>query len=372
MWLKQRKVDPFYPPSHDTLGTALLTRAAFLRALHLEQKRTERSRRQFVLLLVEVGNGQPISQNLAQRVLGCIWEASRETDVKGWYRELSVAGVIFTEIPTSEVRTTVEHLTMKVNRALRDTLTREEFEQTRTSCHLFPDDWTDPDGGGPGSSRMREELIRDNDPRRLTHLAKRALDVVGALSGILLFSPILLAITLAVKLTSQGPILFRQQRIGRYGRRFTFLKFRSMKVDNDPSIHQEFVKKLISGGNKDAAPVFKITKDPRVTPVGSFLRRTSLDELPQFFNVLLGDMSLVGPRPPIGYEVRMYDAWHKRRFLSVKPGITGLWQVTGRSRVKFDDMVRLDLRYASTWSLWMDLKILLLTPRAVFSGDGAY
>jgi lipopolysaccharide/colanic/teichoic acid biosynthesis glycosyltransferase len=117
--------------------------------------------------------------------------------------------------------------------------------------------------------------------------------------------------------------------------------------------------------------LYKLTADPRITPVGRFLRNTSLDELPQFLNVLLGDMSLVGPRPPVTYEFERYDLWHKQRLLAVKPGITGLWQVDGRSRVKFDDMVRLDIRYARSWSLWLDLKILLQTPRAVLSGRGA-
>jgi lipopolysaccharide/colanic/teichoic acid biosynthesis glycosyltransferase len=118
--------------------------------------------------------------------------------------------------------------------------------------------------------------------------------------------------------------------------------------------------------------VFKLTNDPRITPIGRLLRRTSLDELPQFLNVLKGQMSLVGPRPPIPYEVDCYEAWHKRRLLTVKPGITGLWQVKGRSRTTFDEMVRLDLQYARTWSLWLDLKIILKTPGAMVSGDGAH
>jgi lipopolysaccharide/colanic/teichoic acid biosynthesis glycosyltransferase len=138
----------------------------------------------------------------------------------------------------------------------------------------------------------------------------------------------------------------------------------------------EYVKRLIEGNaSPDAATngrVYKITADPRLTRVGRFLRRTSLDELPQFLNVLRGDMSMVGPRPPIPYELEAYDVWHRRRLLEVKPGITGLWQVSGRSRIPFDDMVRLDLRYAKTWSLWLDFRILLRTPRAVFSGEGAY
>jgi lipopolysaccharide/colanic/teichoic acid biosynthesis glycosyltransferase len=150
-----------------------------------------------------------------------------------------------------------------------------------------------------------------------------------------------------------------------------------MYVANDSSAHQEYVKQLISGTldqtKTDGTPtVFKLTNDKRITPVGAFLRKTSLDELPQFFNVLLGDMSLVGPRPPVPYEVEHYDLWHRRRLLAVKPGITGLWQVTGRSRTTFDEMVRLDLQYAKSWSLALDVKILLRTPQAVLVGDGAY
>ncbi|MGC2230023.1 MAG: sugar transferase, partial [Candidatus Acidiferrum sp.] len=125
--------------------------------------------------------------------------------------------------------------------------------------------------------------------------------------------------------------------------------------------------------NAEGKPaVFKITNDPRVTPIGRFLRKTSLDELPQFWNVLRGEMSLVGPRPPVPYEFKIYNIWHRRRVLEVKPGVTGLWQVSGRSRMSFDDMVRLDLRYTQSWSLWLDVKILMATPRAVLTGEGAY
>ncbi len=153
-----------------------------------------------------------------------------------------------------------------------------------------------------------------------------------------------------------------------------------MYTNNDPQVHQEYVQRFIAGqaennsseNGEDRPVVFKITNDPRVTPVGRFLRKTSLDELPQFWNVLRGEMSLVGPRPPVQYEFDVYDVWHRRRVLEVKPGITGLWQVSGRSRTCFDDMVRLDLRYTQSWSLWLDLRILAATPRAVFTGDGAY
>jgi lipopolysaccharide/colanic/teichoic acid biosynthesis glycosyltransferase len=173
--------------------------------------------------------------------------------------------------------------------------------------------------------------------------------------------------------------LFRQERVGQFGKRFTFLKFRSMYVDNDPSIHKQYICKLIKcadtlpGANGNGTEkVFKITDDPRVTRIGRILRRTSLDELPQIWNVLMGDMSLVGPRPPIPYELENYDLWHRRRILEMKPGITGLWQVYGRSRTTFDEMVRLDIRYTIDWSLWLDIKLLLHTPWAVVTSKGAY
>jgi lipopolysaccharide/colanic/teichoic acid biosynthesis glycosyltransferase len=150
-----------------------------------------------------------------------------------------------------------------------------------------------------------------------------------------------------------------------------------MRTNCDPTIHQEYVSQFISGqvassSNGDETPVFKIQKDPRVTPIGRFLRKTSLDEIPQFWNVLVGEMSLVGPRPPLAYEFKAYDLWHRRRVLEIKPGITGLWQVEGRSRTRFDEMVRLDLKYARIWSIWLDVKILLQTPAAVVTGEGAH
>jgi lipopolysaccharide/colanic/teichoic acid biosynthesis glycosyltransferase len=154
-----------------------------------------------------------------------------------------------------------------------------------------------------------------------------------------------------------------------------------MFTNNDHSVHKEFVQQLIAGkvkpstngnGNGNGHGVYKIKADPRVTRIGSFLRRSSLDELPQLINVLRGEMSLVGPRPPVRYEVDAYEIWHRGRLMEAKPGITGLWQVNGRSRVKFDEMVRLDIRYARTWSLWLDIKILVRTPHAVLLGEGAY
>jgi lipopolysaccharide/colanic/teichoic acid biosynthesis glycosyltransferase len=204
------------------------------------------------------------------------------------------------------------------------------------------------------------------------------MDIAGSLCALILFFPLLVIISVIVKLTSKGPILFRQQRVGRHGKTFTFLKFRSMFFANNPTIHQDYVKLLIAGEIENDIPsgsqtnVYKLTNDPRITPIGKFLRKTSLDELPQFLNVLRGEMSIVGPRPPVPYEFESYEIWHKQRVVSVKPGITGLWQVSGRSNTKFADMVRLDLEYARSWSPLQDLLIMLRTPGVMLSGDGAY
>ncbi len=206
------------------------------------------------------------------------------------------------------------------------------------------------------------------------------MDIVGSIVGLVMFSPLLVTIAMVIRLSSRGPVVFRQERIGLNGKKFMFLKFRTMDVNNDARVHEEFIEKLINGAGDNVVgrareehhEIYKIRGDVRATPVGRLLRKTSLDELPQFVNVLKGEMSLVGPRPPIPYEVERYAPWHKRRFLEVKPGMSGLWQVTGRSRTTFNEMVRLDLAYIRNRSLWLDVKILLLTPWAVITGKGAY
>jgi len=217
---------------------------------------------------------------------------------------------------------------------------------------------------------------RRNSASRFSLAAKRGIDLFGALVGLLLGAPLALLMAAGIKLTSPGPILYRQTRIGRRGRPFNFLKFRTMKFGVDDQIHREYVSKLIRG--RDPAvnlgtwerPLFKVKDDPRVTAFGAFLRRWSLDELPQFLNVIAGDMSLVGPRPPVPYEFESYQRWHLQR-LEVKPGMSGLWQVKGRSRTTFDEMIRLDLQYIHNWSLLLDVQILARTFGAVCRGEGA-
>lgn len=199
--------------------------------------------------------------------------------------------------------------------------------------------------------------------RRVTVLAKRVLDVVGAVTGILLLAPLLLAVWLWVRLDSRGPALFRQERLGRDARPFTIYKFRTMRTDADDQVHRAYVTQLLTADAPEAGGsdgLFKLERDPRVTRAGSFLRRTSLDELPQLFNVLLGDMSLVGPRPALAWEAALYEPQYWQRF-DVLPGLTGLWQVSGRSRLTMRQALDLDLDYVRRCSLALDLGILART-----------
>jgi len=194
--------------------------------------------------------------------------------------------------------------------------------------------------------------------------AKRILDFTGAAIGILLTGPIMLIAAIAIRVTDPGPVLFRQVRAGRNGRTFTMLKFRSMVMDAEKR------KAELMHLNEMDGPVFKIQRDPRITAVGRFIRKTSIDELPQLFNILVGDMSLVGPRPPLPSEVDQYETWQRRR-LSVKPGLTGMWQVSGRNQIDFDEWMKMDLEYIDNWSLWLDIKIILKTVPAVVLRSGA-
>ncbi len=210
-----------------------------------------------------------------------------------------------------------------------------------------------------------QQIEQEETKQTFYLMAKRILDFCIAFVLILISAPLMLIIAIGIKLTSKGPVFFTQERVGKGGKSFTFVKFRTMIPNADNSIHRDYMNKLIRGeaeGHQDNenAPLFKLKNDPRITEFGHFLRRTSLDEIPQLVNVLTGSMSLVGPRPPIPYEVQEYNSWHLQR-LSVKPGVTGLWQVSGRSRTTFEEMVRLDIQYIENRSLLTDVKILFQT-----------
>jgi exopolysaccharide biosynthesis polyprenyl glycosylphosphotransferase len=207
-------------------------------------------------------------------------------------------------------------------------------------------------------------------------LAKRVSDLIIASMALGILAPLWLLIALLIKLDSRGPVFYKQERVGMDGRVFLFYKFRTMRAGTDDTSHREYQRMYIKGqpdSNLGDAqrPAYKLRGDERVTRLGRLLRKLSLDELPQLFNVLRGDMSVVGPRPPIPYEVESYEVWHRKR-LDMKPGITGLWQVSGRNRLPFDEMVRMDLYYIENWSLLLDMKIILQTLPVMLRGDDAY
>ncbi len=362
------------PPS----SIQILDESSFLSLLRMERKRIERSEQHFILMLIEPGN--LLTEPGKQRCFERFWEALvrniRETDLRGWYSQDSLLGIIFVDLEDSGNHRAPQALRQKVQCAIDTTLAPDLASEIKVSLHEFPETWDERGPRDPSNVAVARNSLHD-----LTHdadykILKRVLDVLVSALALIVLSPVFVILAIAIKLTSKGPVLFRQERVGQYFKRFTFLKFRSMYVGSDDAIHKQYVARFISGEvnhpENEGDRVFKITQDPRVTRTGRFLRRTSLDELPQLINVLQGDMTLVGPRPCTAYEFERYKLWHRQRLLMVKPGITGLWQVTGRSSVEFDEMVRLDLAYVKARSLWLDLKILIKTPRVVIGGHGAY
>ena len=345
----------------------------FHRLLTLERKRSDRTGEPFLLVLIQC---EELIRKGAERSIGDIGIALaasvRVTDVTGWYRNRSTIGLILTSFNgagRTEVRTAISG---KIEKILGKSLHASDTGLVEVSYHFYPQN------AESGPDRTNDEPISSSEnpsgdfSQKSFVVVKRAIDIVGSLSALLLFSPAFLVISILIKWTSAGPVFFRQQRLGKSGVSFTFLKFRSMQVTNDPGVHREYCRNLILGKVDSPTGIYKIQKDPRVTALGRVLRATSLDELPQFINVLTGTMSLVGPRPPIPYEYECYQPWHRRRILDAKPGITGKWQIYGRSRTTFDDMVRMDIQYIRDRSIWGDILILLRTPFAVIGGHGAY
>ena len=347
----------------------VLDEAMFRGVLIREQKRADRFDQPFVVLLVGLQDLALADANVADQAARTVVAATGETDVIGWVTRGRVLGVVLTEIGESE-----EGVAREIEARIRRELA---VHGTGISVRLHfnvRSRRTAVEGLWPADPLLFK-LSADGDHRSLRDGLKRALDILGSAALLLLLAPVFLAIAVLVKLKSPGPVFFRQVRVGQKAQPFTMLKFRSMHVNADSKVHEQYVTQFIkSAGSSSGAGanvVFKLTSDPRITPIGHILRKTSLDELPQLWNVLRGDMSLVGPRPPLFYETEQYQPWHWRRVLDAKPGVTGLWQVAGRSRTTFDGMVRLDLRYVKTRSLWNDIKILLATPAAVITGKGA-
>lgn len=367
-------------PSAAHAGAPFLDEGTFHASLVLERKRAERSGNSFVLILVDAQPGNQTPSANASRVLSGIGKnllrCTRDTDITGWYRLHRTIGVLFTDLKGAD-RGVIRPLLDRITQAVSQNSVVAEVSQIGISAHRFPDKWNHEVALRPSDPILYPDLIQTTQARKKALIIKRVIDILLSLGVLIALAPLLVVVAAVIKATSRGPVLFRQLRCGEHGRPFVFLKFRSMYVNNDAEIHREWFRQFISGeakkyGTDKNGGVFKMVSDPRVTRIGRILRKTSIDELPQLINVLKGDMSLVGPRPPIPYEVDGYEVWHRRRVLSAKPGMTGLWQVSGRSRVTFDEMVRLDIEYARNWSLWLDLKILMRTPHAVISGDGAF
>jgi lipopolysaccharide/colanic/teichoic acid biosynthesis glycosyltransferase len=352
----------------DLKHRTLVNEPLFRQALVRERKRADRFEESFALVLVALDGyaGRTPRWNL---IVDALADQQLDTDLIGWYEQGSVVGLI-RSLADQDPGEAATALAATVRRQLTNGLDRTGSEGCSLRLEVYS-----PRREAIPAVLLEPEDFRQKSRKHVRHFAKRALDVAGSLALVAALSPLFLLIGALIKATSKGPVFFRQQRIGTAGRPFMMLKFRTMRLGADESIHKQYVTQFIQSGAGAAAAdggVFKIVNDPRVTPLGRFLRRSSLDELPQFFNVLKGEMSLVGPRPPLAYEVENYKRWHRRRLFEAKPGITGLWQVTGRSRTTFEDMVRLDLRYARSHSVWTDIKILAATPRAVVTGKGAH
>jgi lipopolysaccharide/colanic/teichoic acid biosynthesis glycosyltransferase len=364
-------VCPFPTPSRSTTRPSrtgrgrrpVLDETLFRSSLTRQQYRAERISQPFGLVLVAAD--APDDRRSWDALIGWLAGSTRGTDILGWVERDRLIGVIMPSISDCGRRAGrfEERFAFRVPPDLRCAIEVHVVDGAARAA--------DPRG-----SASPIPILGTRHRRATTYDAvKRAVDIAGSLTLLVLLAPLLAVIAAAVKANSRGPILFRQTRVGQMMQPFTFLKFRTMTVDADPALHREYVTRFIRGAvpspPSDTPALFKLADDPRVTRVGRVLRKTSLDELPQLWNVLRGDMSLVGPRPPIQYEVETYQPWHRRRILEAKPGLTGPWQVAGRSRTTFDEMVRLDLRYARTRSLWNDVKILAATPAAVIAGRGA-
>ena len=352
----------------------VLKETTFRNVLSGEVSRSERSGNFLVLALLHLEGSEWSDRygRLERSISASVGSAVRSTDTIGWYAKNRTMGVLLTDLRGYARGALLESIDGKLQTALSAALDAESTQRPRVTYHVFPDI--------EGAPSLPDPVLAPDcvpDPATVAGIVKRCFDVLVSLLLLMVLFPLLLAIALAIKITSKGPVFYRQVRIGQGGRSFTLLKFRSMFENCDDQLHRDYVTRMIAGApvsqeHESGVSIYKLVNDPRVTHAGGVLRRSSLDELPQLFNVLKGDMSLVGPRPPLPYEFACYRDWHRRRVLEVKPGLTGLWQVCGRCRTTFEDMVRLDLRYARQWSLWLDLRILFRTPAAVFQRRGAY
>ncbi|MGZ8906988.1 MAG: exopolysaccharide biosynthesis polyprenyl glycosylphosphotransferase [Methylobacter sp.] len=345
----------------------IICERSFYEHLRNEKMRAERSKSSLSIILLKLENQTPSKSINQIDILKSIRAKTRSTDICDFVNHKTI-GILLPDTDETGAKEICEKL-----------INGNEKPQFSITASTYPHQIFESltKNGYVQADAFPFELLDSVGPSLFSRLLKRGVDILGSIIGIILLMPLILIVALVIKLDSSGPVIFSQIRLGKKGVPFVFYKFRSMRVDADDQIHREYVFDFINGHNSkinqgsDDGPFFKIKSDPRITKVGRFLRKTSIDELPQLFNVLKGDMSLIGPRPPLPYEVEKYQSWHLTRILEMKPGITGLWQVEGRSKTEWNDTVRLDIRYIRNWSFLLDFKILIKTVIEVLRCRGA-
>lgn len=356
---------------------ALLEEHFFKQVVTRERKRSNRSGLAMALVLVglpgSVSEQGTTNSNLVTNALAVV---ASDLDTLGWFEASSVIGLIVSEINPTDLPSISDWLESMCRNAIALHGDTELAQRISLTVRIYPNLTTsNEEHVSPLDPLLHPDLLSNETTRSYFQTIKRGIDIVFSALLLTLLLPLFALIAVLVKLSSPGPVFFNQLRVGHLLKPFTMYKFRTMYATADHQAHHDYVSWFITASDhvqaEEKPVIFKLTNDSRVTSIGRLLRRTSLDELPQLWNVLIGEMSLVGPRPPIPYELQQYKPWHKGRLLEAKPGMTGLWQVAGRSRTTFDEMVRLDLQYARTMSLWTDIKILLATPAAMFTGKGA-
>ena len=370
----------------------------FHASIQRERDRADRNKHLFSLVLFDTGNHQA-NKKWLQYFANTLINRIRSTDEAGWFNNqcigvlLPYTSVLGAQRLTNDVCQTIETRTSRPKYIIY-TYPSNSFPDSKVhlaESHSSPSpnesghiistgrSISDNQGGKMNIDYTAQNPVSDKKPNYeslaqilepVLHpqkICQRAIDVIGSLLGLIILSPLFLLVILIIKTVSQGPIFFKQQRVGYLGKTFTMWKFRTMKHNADTSKHKHYVCGLINNANKGGSinPMIKLD-DPQIIPFGRILRKTCIDELPQLINVLRGEMSLVGPRPAIAYEVQEYAQWHFRR-LNVLPGMTGLWQVSGKNQLAFLDMIRLDIRYSKHKSLLLNLIILLKTPFAIIS-----
>jgi lipopolysaccharide/colanic/teichoic acid biosynthesis glycosyltransferase len=355
-----------------TLSRHIEPQDQFLQRIAFEWRRAERSGKPALLVLLR---GLDRLNEKRAPLVEKLCSVCRETDICGWFEPDCALGILCLELGKCKIEEARRAIVTKITACVKSTGVWQA-NAIRITAHALP-------------PYVRAEAIDKQNqyvadaiwsavctPHPLAFAILRTCDICLSLALLIMAFPVLLTIAVCIRVSSRGPAFYRQIRIGQNGRTFCIYKFRTMESGTDDSRHRDYVRRFIRGDaeqhvDDSGHTVFKLTNDARITRVGKWLRRTSLDELPQLWNVLKGEMSLAGPRPPLAYEVESYDLWHRRRVYEIKPGLTGRWQVRGRSRCSFDEMIRMDLEHGKPHFLSLYFRTLLETPRAVLLGHGA-